>query len=138
MATVNSFFVESCNPPHALGENRGSYFKNSVVSFHNFQLADEHTVELWTKVEIGGGSLSVFDAYLFPGYDSYGDDIPCACTEYDYEADNVFCGKVDFWVSDCYTPVLTLQSMDMDHSSSMTGTHEVLNRGWGKVGYSIA
>ena len=114
---INSVYVDSCNPPIALGEHRGSYFngKDSVLNFHNFQAFDTYAIEMWTKVNIGDATLAVFDAYLSVPWLYY--DPPCNCTEYNHEEENVWKGKVDFWISDCFTPVITLHDFsDLEES----------------------
>jgi len=77
--TVNSVYAESCNPPTALGTGRGSYFngKDAVVNIHNFAVNHKHSVEMYTKVEVGGGTLSIFDADIFTGYYHHAPDCTC-------------------------------------------------------------
>jgi hypothetical protein len=44
--TIWSVYAESCNPPLALGDYRGSYFNghDAHVSLHNFAAAETHSV----------------------------------------------------------------------------------------------
>ena len=133
--TVNSFYVDGCNPPVALGSGRGSYFNglDSSLNFYNFQANATHAIELWTKVEVGGGSLAVMDAYFFYGME-FAFSPPDNCLPYD-EPQN-FLGKLDFWISDCYTPVLTVHN-DTFPFPTMSGPSTRIERGWTKLGYAI-
>jgi len=140
--TVNSVYAESCNPPLALGAGRGSYFngKDAVVSLHNFVPSDTFSIEMWVKAEIGGGTLAIFDSYIFPGWTAYDPD--CECTDEDPIGDLVSCGKLEFWISDCYTPVLTFHDFDMqdervNYGVDMSHGLARVDRGWSRVGFSI-
>ena len=134
--TVNSVYAESCNPPLALGNNRGSYFngQDAQVNLYNFQASQSHSIELWAKTELGGASLAVTDAHFFSGWEHY--DPPCDCQP--HNEPGTFCGRLDFWISDCFTPVLTVHNFDDVSMIDMTDSHFRIDRGWTKVGYSIS
>jgi len=88
---------------------------------------------MWIKAEEGAGSLSVFDAYFYQGWAHY--DPPCDCQPHDEPA--TFCGKIDFWISDCFTPVVSVHNFDALWSKDMTNTHFRIDRGWTSMGYAI-
>jgi hypothetical protein len=89
---------------------------------------------MFIKAEEGAGSLSVMDAYFFQGWDHYSP--PCDCQP--HEEPKTFCGKLDFWISDCFTPVLTIHNFDALKTKDMTNSHFRIDRGWISIGYSFA
>jgi len=89
---------------------------------------------MWVKAEEGAGTLFSEDATFFHGWDSY--DPPCDCQPHDEP--QTFCGKLDFWISDCFTPVLTIHNFDDLSTVDMTHSAFRINRGWTRVGYSLS
>lgn len=89
---------------------------------------------MWIKAEEGAGTLSSIDATFHNGWDWY--DPPCDCQPHDEPY--TFCGKLDFWISDCFTPVLTIHNFDDLSSHDATESSFRINRGWTRVGYSLS
>ena len=95
---------------------------------------------MWTKAEVGGGTLSLIDAFGFRGWDNYNPD--CQCDQDPLNTLDIVKGKLEFWLSDCYTPVVTFHDFDhlsSRHSGSTFGTHTLqkADRGWSNIAYSI-
>lgn len=108
---IDSVHADSCSPPKALGEYRGSYFSgkghSEFIAINEMTLNNEHTVFMWVKSERGDGTLAFFKVDTFGGWKTYENE-ECDMT-WDFAAENVHeNAELDFWITSCNTVVLDL------------------------------
>jgi hypothetical protein len=101
-------------------------------------VAETYSVELWTKVN-KAGLITLNFADFFSGWDYYVHPAPpCTCDpEWNLEEQDVWLGEIHFWVTECYTPVLSIADFGPSMTVGMTRSHGKIAQGWTKLGYSL-
>ena len=130
--SASNIHADSCNPPKALGHNRGSYFSGKghqeFIEIHNLVITNSHNVKMWVKAELGDSTLAFFKVDTFGGWSEYKNKE--FDQKWDFAAENVHYNEnLDFWLTSCNTAVLDL------------GGQRVVSKnvpaGWVNLGYTI-